>query len=88
VSGAQQETIAKIDSKLKIKYSFLFKDHENLTAGERRWKWVKTEYYPEDLVQLIKDLSRGKKPTEEVEEGEKHKGKIMNDPNEKAYVET
>ena len=55
---------------MKVKYAFLFKDHEDRTPAERRWKWVKEECYPEDLVQLIEFLrpKKGKKTEDAGEE--------------------
>lgn len=31
----------EIDTKLRKKYAFLWKEREEMTAEERRWKWVK-----------------------------------------------
>ena len=62
----------EIDPKLRTKYSFLFKEREEMIPEERRWKWVKKETLPEDLGELMDKLSRkkGKKvkaaPTGEV----------------------
>lgn len=52
-----------IDPKLKNKYAFLFKTREEMTANERRWKWVRKECLPEDLSYLMEKLSKKKKET-------------------------
>lgn len=49
-----------MDAKLKKKYAFLWKEREEMTAEERRWKWVKKENLPEDLTELIEKLSTKK----------------------------
>lgn len=54
--------VKNIDPKLKTKYAFLFKAREDLTPQERRWAWVKKEFYPGDLTQLIEALKK-KKPS-------------------------
>lgn len=52
----------EINAKLRSKYSWLWKTREEMTATERRWKWVKVESYPEELKTLIEMLkSSGKK---------------------------
>lgn len=51
----------EIDPKLRKKYAFLWKDREEMTPEERRWKWVKKENLPQDLNELIEKLS-AKKP--------------------------
>jgi len=61
----------EIDPKIKVKYSFLFKERDEMIPEERRWKWVKKDALPEDLGELMDKLSRkkGKKvkatPTED-----------------------
>jgi hypothetical protein len=46
-----------IDPKLKKKYLFLWKDREEMTPEERRWKWVKPEQLPVDLKELMDKLT-------------------------------
>ena len=52
---------SEIPAKLKQKYAFLWKTREEMTASERRWKWVKKESLPTDLVQLMDKLTKKKK---------------------------
>jgi len=49
-----------IDPKLKKRYLWLWKDREEMTPEERRWKWVKKENMPADLIELMDLLSRKK----------------------------
>jgi len=51
----------EIHPKLKQKYAFLWKTREEMTASERRWKWVKKESLPMDLQTLMDKLMGGKK---------------------------
>lgn len=68
----------------------MFKDREDLTPLERRWKWVKEECYPEDLEKLIGILKGGKKPknADENDDENEKKTKEVVDPNTKEYFET
>lgn len=66
------------------KYSFLFKEREEMTPDERRWKWVRKDAMPVELIDIIDKLSRKKvkktaderkadkqvKATDAVDEGE------------------
>ena len=58
-----------INPKLKQKYAFLWKSREEMTASERRWKWVKKEALPEDLQKLMDQLM-GKKQKAKAEDNE------------------
>ena len=51
----------EINAKLRKKYGFLWKTREEMTASERRWKWVKKESLPEELVKIMDLLKGGKK---------------------------
>ena len=51
----------EIDTKLRKKYAFLWKEREEMLPEERRWKWVKKECIPEELTTLIEKLSKKKK---------------------------
>jgi len=51
----------EINPKLRKKYAFLWKQRDEMTASERRWKWVKKESLPSDLVELMAMLLGGKK---------------------------
>lgn len=44
---------AEIHPKMKQKYAFLWRSREEMTASERRWKWVKKEALPVDLSKLM-----------------------------------
>jgi len=55
-----------VDPKLKAKYAFLFKSREDLKPEERKWNWIKKEFYPEELTELIERLK--KKPTKKDRE--------------------
>lgn len=50
----------EVDAKLKKKYAFLWKERDEMTNEERRWKWVKKECLPDDLTELIEKLSTKK----------------------------
>lgn len=50
----------EVDAKLKKKYAFLWKEREEMSNEERRWKWVKKECLPDDLTELIDKLSTKK----------------------------
>jgi len=54
----------EIPAKLRQKYAFLWKTREEMTASERRWKWVKKEMVPADLQTLMDKLMGGKKKKE------------------------
>jgi len=43
----------EIDPKLKAKYHFLFKPREEMTPSERRWKWVRRDCLPEEMIKII-----------------------------------
>ena len=43
----------QIPEKLKKKYAFLWKQREDMTPSERRWKWVKPESYPQELKDIL-----------------------------------
>ena len=51
---------AEIPAKLRQKYAFLWKTREEMTASERRWKWVKEDCLPDDLKSLMQKLKGGK----------------------------
>ena len=70
----------EIDPKLKVKYSFLFKERDQMLPSERRWKWVKKECYPEELAELIERLS--KKKTKQSKEEKKKNQKVAADEEE------
>lgn len=61
-----------IDPKLKKRYLWLWKDREEMTPEERRWKWVKKENMPTDLIELMDMLSK-KKQKVKKERTEKQK---------------
>lgn len=52
---------AEIPAKLRQKYAFLWKTREEMTASERRWKWVKKDALPADLQKIMDMLMGGKK---------------------------
>ena len=52
---------SEINPKLRQKYAFLWKSREEMTASERRWKWVKKESLPADLTKLMDQLKGGNK---------------------------
>ena len=60
---------AEINPKLRQKYAFLWKTREEMTASERRWKWVKKESLPADLSKLMDQLT-GKKKKDKAAESE------------------
>ena len=70
---------AEIHPKLRSKYGFLWKQREEMTASERRWKWVKKESLPVDLTKLMDQLMGSKKKKkedrEEGAEGDEQKEK-------------
>lgn len=47
---------------------FLWKSREEMTATERRWKWVKKESLPADLVTLMDKLRKPSKADKQVDE--------------------
>ena len=49
-----------IDPKLRKRYLWLWKEREEMTPEERRWKWVKKENMPTDLIELMDLLSKKK----------------------------
>ena len=59
---------AEINPKLRQKYGFLWKTREEMTASERRWKWVKKESLPTDLTKLMDQLKGGKKKDKKMED--------------------
>ena len=60
-SDAFSRNSDEIDERLKKKYAFLWKEREEMTPDERRWKWVKKENLPADLAELMERLTRPKK---------------------------
>lgn len=50
----------EINPKLAAKYSFLFKKRDEMTPAERRWKWVKKQALPKDLLELMEKLANTK----------------------------
>ena len=65
-----------IDPKVRNKYAFLFKQREEMNPIERRWKWVKKDCLPADLVALMDSLGKkGKKKKSDKERG----GQAQND---------
>ena len=54
-----------------------------MTPVERRWKWVKKEALPTDLVQLMDKLTKKKKNKDEKADGEEDESK----PKEREKVE-
>ena len=64
----------EIDPKLKVKYSFLFKERDQMLPSERRWKWVKKECYPDELAELIERLSN--KKTNKTKDEKKRNNKV------------
>ena len=46
-----------------------------MTATERRWKWVKQDCLPQDLVQLMDKLKKPKKKDKEVDDDGNEKPK-------------
>jgi hypothetical protein len=65
----------EIDPKIRTKFSFLFKERDEMIPEERRWTWVKKEALPEDLCELMEKLSRkkGKKVKAAPTEAQKDK---------------
>lgn len=62
---------AAIPAKLKQKYAFLWKTREEMTATERRYKWVKKECLPEDLQKLMDLLLGSKKKQKDDDDPDK-----------------
>lgn len=61
---------SEINSKLRQKYAFLWKTREQMTASERRWKWVKKEKMPADLTALMDALTNKKGKKKDKEDGD------------------
>ena len=55
---------------MRQKYAFIWKSREEMTATERRWKWVKQECLPEDLQKLMEQLTGKKKKKNDKKEEE------------------
>ena len=70
-SGEEEEEEEKVVDKggLPKKYAFLNLPHEQKTPEQRRWKWVKFEYLPDDMKPFIRP------PTKKDREREKDKKK-------------
>ena len=52
-SDNEMKLDGEIDSKTRAKYAFLWKPEENWTPQEKRWKWVKKECLPPELLELM-----------------------------------
>ena len=74
----EQEVVKK--GELPKKYAFLGLPHDEKTPAQRRWKWVKFEFLPEDMKPYIrppsnktekKDKDTKKKPVKKDEAEEK-----------------
>jgi len=55
---------------------FLWKSREEMTATERRWKWVKKESLPADLVTLMDKLRKPSKADKQVDEDGNEQKKV------------
>lgn len=52
-SGPEEEVEIKEEKGLPKKYAFLKLPREQMTPEQRRWKWVKYEYLPEDMKPFV-----------------------------------
>ena len=78
-----------MDPKLRQKYAFLWKDREEMTPAERRWKWVKKDALPKDLQMLMESLTKKKKKSKDAEGAEKKdKQKKTGDESEEELLDT
>lgn len=69
----------EIDERLKKKYAFLWKERDEMTPDERRWKWVKKENLPVDLAELMEKLTRPKKNKKVADKENKNNQKVATD---------
>lgn len=51
--GLTEADKGAIDPKLRMKYAFLFKPYEERAPIERRWKWVRKDCLPEDMLIIL-----------------------------------
>ena len=53
-SGSEEEQEVVKKGELPKKYAFMGLPHDEKTPQQRRWKWVKFEFLPEDLRPYIR----------------------------------
>jgi hypothetical protein len=68
-NNEEQPQVQEVEEKgLPKKYAFLKLQREQMTPEQRRWKWVKYEYLPEDMKPFVPAPLGTKRPPKPVDD--------------------
>jgi hypothetical protein len=75
---SEEEQVVVKSGQLPKKYAFLALPREVMTTAQRRWKWVKFEFLPEEMKKFVRppNEKKEKKDKNEEKDGAKKEKKI------------
>jgi len=74
--------VDEIDPKLRAKYAFLFKEREMMAPSERRWKWVRRDCLPDDMLKILSIGASTKEKTKDDDKDNKGGQNVNKDDGE------